>query len=245
MKLHCISSSSKGSSYILASDTEALVLEAGVRLIEVKKVLDFDISKISGVLLSHSHLDHAGYIKQYLDAGLDVYSSKETFLELGVSSHRAHALEPEETIQIGSFRVIPFDVVHDTNHPYGYLIHSEQTGNILFVTDTGYVNHRFDNLNNLIVECNYSDEILESNISSGRLHGAMRNRVYNTHMSLSVLIDMLKANDLTHVVNIVLVHLSDSNSSAKEFKQAVIDATGKNVIIADKNMTINFNISPF
>ncbi|HDY88546.1 MAG TPA: MBL fold metallo-hydrolase [bacterium] len=178
-------------------------------------------------------------------ASLDIYSSPGTFRKLNITSHRAHAIEPEQVIQIGSWRVMAFDVSHDCEQPYGYLIHSEQTGNILFVTDTGYVNHRFDNLNNIIVELNYSDEILESNIASGRLHGSMRNRVYNTHISLSVLIDLLKANDLTHVANIVLVHLSDTNSNAEEFKQAVIDATGKNVIIADKDMTINFSKTPF
>ena len=245
MNLHCISSSSKGSGYVLSSDNECLVLECGTPLIEVKKVIDFDISRISGVTLSHSHGDHARYINQYIDAGLDVFSSKETFLELGVSSHRAHAIETEETVQIGLWKVMAFDVIHDTDRPYGFLIHSEQTGNVLFATDTSYLQNTFDNLNNLIVECNYSDEILESNIASGRLHGSMKNRVYNNHMSSSVLIDMLKANDLTHVANIVLIHLSNSNSSASEFRQAVIDATGKNVIIADKDMTINFNISPF
>ncbi len=178
-------------------------------------------------------------------AGLDIYSSPGTFRKLNITSHRAHAIEPEQVIQIGSWRVMGFDISHDCEQPFGYLISHPECGNVLFSTDTGFLQYSFENLNNLILEANYSDEILESNIASGRLHGSMRNRVYNTHMSLSVLIDLLKANDLTHVANIVLVHLSDTNSNAEEFRQAVIDATGKNVIIADKDMTINFNISPF
>ena len=216
-----------------------------MRISDVKEALGFDLLKVSGCIASHEHLDHSKSIKKFMEAGIDVYSSLGTFNALGITGHRAFAMTPEVPVYIGSFKVLPFNVEHDASEPFGFLINHPECGNVLFATDTGFLKYSFENLNNIIVELNYSDEILESNIASGRLHGSMRNRVYNTHMSLSVLIDLLKANDLTHVANIVLVHLSDTNSNAEEFRQAVIDATGKNVIIADKNIKINFNISPF
>jgi hypothetical protein len=57
MKLHCLNSGSEANGYILeASNGDSLILEAGVRSIEMKKALNFDISKIQGLLLSHQHL---------------------------------------------------------------------------------------------------------------------------------------------------------------------------------------------
>jgi 3-deoxy-D-arabino-heptulosonate 7-phosphate (DAHP) synthase len=57
MKLHCLNTGSEANGYILqASNGDSLILEAGVRAIEMKKSLNFDISKIQGLLLSHQHL---------------------------------------------------------------------------------------------------------------------------------------------------------------------------------------------
>ena len=56
MKLFVTSSSSQGNNYIIYNDTECLLIEAGVKLLEIKKALDFKIDKIRGVLISHEHL---------------------------------------------------------------------------------------------------------------------------------------------------------------------------------------------
>ena len=57
MKLHCLNTGSEANGYILqASNGDSLILESGVRAIEMKKALNFDISKIQGLLLSHQHL---------------------------------------------------------------------------------------------------------------------------------------------------------------------------------------------
>ena len=56
MKLTVLNSNSRGNCYVLQNDTEALIIECGVRLSAVKKALNFNISKIRGVLISHEHL---------------------------------------------------------------------------------------------------------------------------------------------------------------------------------------------
>ena len=58
MKLKVLGSSSSGNCYILESDTEALIIEAGLPFMEVKKALNFNVRKIVGVVVSHSHGDH-------------------------------------------------------------------------------------------------------------------------------------------------------------------------------------------
>jgi DNA/RNA-binding domain of Phe-tRNA-synthetase-like protein len=57
---------------------------------------------------------------------------------------------------------------------------------------------------------------------------------------------MLKANNLSQVNNIVLIHLSDGNSDAEDFQKQVTELTGKTVYVADAGMIIdNFNKKPF
>ena len=55
MFLKCIASGSSGNSYALISDKEILLIEAGVRLMEVKKHINFQISKVVGCIISHEH----------------------------------------------------------------------------------------------------------------------------------------------------------------------------------------------
>lgn len=55
MLLKCVASGSKGNSYILEAENEILLLEAGMKMLDVKKNIGFKVSKIAGCLLSHEH----------------------------------------------------------------------------------------------------------------------------------------------------------------------------------------------
>jgi phosphoribosyl 1,2-cyclic phosphodiesterase len=57
MKLIVVGTGSKGNGYVLQdSKGECLLIEAGMKLIEVKQVLNFNIQNIQGMLVSHEHL---------------------------------------------------------------------------------------------------------------------------------------------------------------------------------------------
>jgi phosphoribosyl 1,2-cyclic phosphodiesterase len=146
---------------------------------------------------------------------------------------------------MAGFTVKPFKVNHDAAEPVGYLIHHNECGNVLFLTDTMYCSYTFASLNNIIIEANYSQEILDERLRSGASPDFLRNRVLQSHMSLNTCKDLLRANDLRSVNNIVLIHLSDSNSDAKQFHKEVSELTGKNVFVAEPGLTIPFNKTPF
>ena len=56
MLLKCVNTGSQnGNCYILENDTEALILDAGVRYKDVLKELDYNVSKVTAVLLTHEH----------------------------------------------------------------------------------------------------------------------------------------------------------------------------------------------
>lgn len=56
MFLKCVNTGSQnGNCYIIENENETLVLDAGCKFSDVKKVIDWNISKIKGVLVSHEH----------------------------------------------------------------------------------------------------------------------------------------------------------------------------------------------
>lgn len=244
MKLHIIGSSSSGNSYILEGKTSALIIECGLPLSKVKESLGFDLSKIKGALVSHCHGDHAKYAPEYMKAGIDVCSSIGT-LETMQYNHRMRVLSASKKYEISEFTVMPFSIEHDAPEPFGYLIKHSECGLVLFVTDTCYLKYKFAGLNQIIIECNYSQEILDSRLSEGDTISLVRNRVIQSHMSLSTCKDVLKANDLSKVNNVVLIHLSDTNSDSALFKNEIESITGKTVTIGEAGKVINFNVLPF
>ena len=55
VKLVCVGSSSAGNSYALDAGNEILLLEAGVKLSEVKKHINYRLQNVVGVCISHAH----------------------------------------------------------------------------------------------------------------------------------------------------------------------------------------------
>jgi phosphoribosyl 1,2-cyclic phosphodiesterase len=246
MILKVLGSSSRGNCYLLENEREALILEAGVKFAEVKRALDFNIKKVVGCLITHEHKDHAGYINEFLGACIPVFASEGTIKNLIIKGDRFPLYcEAGALFKLGGFQIIPFNVMHDCAEPLGFFINHEETGKVLFATDTYYLPCKFAGLNNVLIECNYRLDILEANIAAGRVASIVRNRIIKSHFSYKHCLDALQANDIKAVNNIVLIHLSDGNSDAKAFQEGIKEATGKRVFIAEPGLEINFNKTPF
>ena len=56
MKLKVLSSGSHGNCYLLETNTETLILDCGIPIKDIKIGLNFDLRRVSGVLVTHSHL---------------------------------------------------------------------------------------------------------------------------------------------------------------------------------------------
>lgn len=243
MKLKVLGSSSKGNAYLLDNGKEALLIEAGVHIKEIKKALGFDLSRLKGCLVSHEHQDHARSVSELLKMGSSVWATKGTHAACGtMSHHRACFFEVNGVHSIGGFSVMALSIEHDAADPCCFFINHTETGNIVFLTDTMYCQYTFKNISNIIVEANYSKAIMKEKLSDKEF---LTNRILKSHMSIETCVDFLKANDLRKVNNIVLIHLSDSNSNESDFKKQVEDLTGKTVTVADYGMEIEFNKTPF
>lgn len=239
MQLKVINSNSSGNAYLLESATDTLLIECGVHVNKIKKALNFKINNVNAIV-THSHGDHACSIKDVLNAGIPVYASAETILAAGIlQHHRVNQMVAGTNYSIGSFKVRPFEVNHDV-HCFGFLIKHEECGLVLFLTDTFYCNYHFPGLNNIIIECNHAVDLLQANTQK-----FLQDRIVQSHMNLETCKDLLRANNLSAVNNIVLIHLSDSNSDEERFQREVKEVTGKDVHIAKAGLCIPFNKTPF
>lgn len=227
-----LASGSSGNAYLIDDGRSQLLLECGIRFRDIQIALDFKTSNLAGVLISHEHKDHTKGLKDVLKAGIDCYMSQGTADAENIKHHRLKVVENKKQFKVGSWTVLPFDVEHDVAEPFGYLLMNQEGEKLLFATDTYYVRYKFKGLTHIMIETNYSMDILEENIAEGRVPKVMKKRLLQSHFSLENVKEFLKANDLSKVQEIHLLHLSNNNSDEDRFKKEIQELTGKAVYTA-------------
>lgn len=236
MQLHVIGSSSKGNCYILESNSEALILEAGCKLLEVKKALQWQLSKVVGCCVTHEHNDHAGYAAEFATAGIKVLALPAVQQAKGIKRNFI-PVELGKAYKMGGFTVQPFAVMHDVPC-VGYTVMQQELGKLVFFTDTCACKYRFKGVNTYMVEANYCDAMLEANIEAEKVPMMLRNRLMTSHMELGNTVAFLQSSDLSMVRNIILVHLSAGNAEPTYFEEAVMAATGMPAVAAREGLTL-------
>ena len=228
MDIKVIASGSSGNAYLIGDGHTLLLLDAGIPFKRIQIGCGFRTSMIDGCLVTHRHGDHAAAIPKLIERGIAVYSNADVAgLYEGVQE-----LTALNEYTIGTFRVLPFEAVHDVPC-YGYQVTSAATNEkLVYITDSAYVRYTFTGLTHIMVEANYDEGIMLGNVRDEKIPFSLAERVAGTHMSIDTLIDLLRANDMTKVRQIYLLHLSDNNSDAEVFKRLVQQETGAEVYIA-------------
>ncbi len=234
MGIKVLKSGSAGNAYLLETQKETLILECGINFKDIKKGLNFDISKVVGCLVTHEHKDHCKAISDVLKSGIDVYMSKGTAEGIGLKdnpyNYRINDIKRCEG-KIGDFTVVPFDTQHDVNEPLGFIIYHKELGKIVFITDSYYCKYTFKNVDHILIECNYSESILST------LPG-YRSRILKSHMSLETLKETLKTWDLKGTKDITLIHISGDNGEPDRFQKEIEELTGIKTYIAIPGLEI-------
>lgn len=232
MDITVIASGSSGNAYRISDGDTALLLDAGIPLQRIKQALNFRVRDLAGCLITHAHGDHAKAAGDLAKAGVDVYTSQGTIDTCRLTGHHMKPMKALQEVMIGTFAVLPFDVQHDAPEPLGFLLTSRRTGEkLLYFTDTYYLKYRFTGLTHIMGECNYSMDIVEQSVRNGYIPPELVPRLVKSHMSLEHFLDLLKANDLHEVKQIYLLHLSNNNSDAERFREAVQKLTGTEVYV--------------
>lgn len=232
MKLHVISSSSAGNGYILETNNSALILECGVPFHEITKRVDFD--KLDFGVCSHSHGDHAKYLREYLHRGIRIANNVAIH-------HNSIGITNREMIKMGEWFVIPLTMIHDVEC-YGFLINHVEYGSILFATDTEQMPYKFKGLRHIIIEANYSQETLDNRQLDNKINGYLASRVEKSHLSFEQAKSWIESIDKSDLQSVTFIHLSSGNSSKAEmYVDKMQQSIGVPCRIAEKNSMYYLN----
>ena len=219
-----LASGSSGNCYYLGTSEYGILIDAGISARLIKKILkdkEIDFEKIVAVLITHDHGDHIKTVgclgEKY---NLPIYSTERVhdgidrsrFVEETLFRSRK-IIEKEVPFMIRDFRIVAFEVPHDSSENVGYMI---QFGNQRFTiaTDVGDITEtvtRFLSMaNHLVLESNYDEEMLRF----GSYPDFLKERVSSKtgHLSNREAADFLATHYSTEWKNVWLCHLSRENN---------------------------------
>lgn len=224
MRLCSIASGSSGNCIYAGSDNTHVLIDTGISKKRVEMglhSLDIDPKDLSGILITHEHVDHIqglGVFSRKYE--IPIYATAGTLRGIrackslgAIPEGLYHEVQADETFAVGDIDVKPFRISHDANEPTGYRL--EQGGKSLAVaTDLGvYDDYTVSNLKELdaiVLEANHDIKMLEV----GPYPWPLKQRVLGNRGHLSnelsgrLLCDILHRN-LKHIV---LGHLSKENN---------------------------------
>lgn len=229
VEIKSFGSSSAGNCYQIIDGSSSLLLEAGIN----PKKLNVDFSTVDALLVTHEHGDHAKYIDAILKrSALSVYCTAGTAQFIDAPSYRVMTIKAKEAFTVKGWQIMPFEVEHDAAEPVGYLIQTPSGKKVLFATDTYYIRYKFSGITHFMVECNYSLDKVDELLEAGKIDRNRRNRLVTSHFEINNVLQFFREQDKSAVEEIWLLHLSDSNSDARLFKEKVQAATGAPVYVA-------------
>ncbi|GHV51287.1 MBL fold metallo-hydrolase [Synergistales bacterium] len=232
MQVNVIASGSSGNATLISDGASSLLLDAGINIKRLQIASGFALSGAAGCLLTHEHGDHSKAVKDLAKLGVDIYSSQGTLDRCCLSENRFRAVKALEPFTVGTFKVLPFDVTHDAAEPLGFSVESMATGEkLIYFSDTAYVKYTFTGLTHIVAECNHGEHELRQSVRNDVINVDLARRIVRNHMSVERLTAFFKANDLSRLKQVHLIHLSDNNSNAEKFKAAIQRVTGTEVYV--------------
>lgn len=225
-------SGSSGNCYTVSDGETVVMLDCGLPFRRIERLTGFLLPK--AVFVTHEHKDHSKAAQDFMRRGVDVYMTAGTAAALGIEAqHRLHILNLMEQTTVGRITVSAFPTQHDAREPCGFLL-DDGDDRVLYATDTYYIKYQFPGVTKMLIEANHSYKILEENVGAHILNKSLAERLIKSHFSIENVLAFLRANDLSKVKEIWLIHLSDGNADAGKFARMVEAATGKPVYIGGR-----------
>lgn len=252
LKLISLGSGSSGNCYLLYTETEGLLIDAGIGVRSVKKCLrnyGIPFNRIKHLIITHDHADHVKSVGSVSrDFDLTVYSTLTVHVGINnnycvrckIDPARVRMFEKGDTVTLGSFIVTSFDVPHDSLDSVGYRI---QVGDVVFciMTDVGHLTDEMKKYigeaNYLIIEANYDEEMLKA----GTYPAHLKARILGDkgHMSNVECGNALAENATEKLKHVWLCHLSEENNHPELARKTVEQILRSYGIIAGKDFELD------
>ena len=239
MTFHVIENTTKGTCFAITGEKEALILEAGIEPEKVWKAVNFNLKNISGCLISNQANEVCKFARNFSE-DMNVFSHAEIIRFLNIAHfNKVKAIAAGKTYQIDNFLVLPFLL---QNTCFGYFINHAETGRIVYITHASNIPYKLNDINHVIIECNYMTEKLKENVKNESLRPILSRQIVNNRMSLETVLNWLKMQDLSKTKNILLCNVSEKNSDPETLKERVLLTTKINTEIAVKGLKIDLSI---
>lgn len=251
MRFCVLGSGSRGNATYLESNGTAILIDAGMSGIELRKrlsVIDVDLSEIAGILVTHEHNDHihgVGVISRR--ASIPVYANPATFLAASRTVRKLYSYREFDTgvsFQINDLEIHPFAVSHDAKDPVGFRITNGKTS-FGYCTDTGKVSqlirHRLASCRALVLESNHDIGMLQN----GSYPPYLKQRIRSSqgHLDNETASGFLRELFHEKLEYVILAHLSEENNepgiaykAARRALETVIscEETGLRISVAEQ-----------
>lgn len=224
MRFCPIASGSSGNSIYIGSEKTHILIDCGLsgkRVAAGVNALDIDMDDISGLLITHEHIDHIKGVGVLARRhGIPIYGTART-LEYIYNSREAgdidrkllHEVAPDHSFNIGDLKINPMHVSHDAVDPVAYRI-SNGKKKCVVITDLGtydeYTRKSLQGMDVVLIESNHDVNMLQV----GPYPYYLKQRILSDkgHLSndacCSLLCDILH-DDIKHIF---LGHLSQENN---------------------------------
>ena len=227
-------SGSSGNCYYLFTETDGLLIDAGVGVRFLKKSFaDFGLamSNIHNILITHDHADHVKCVGSLSnDLKVPVYATREVHAGIDnnycvrhkINGANAKHLIKGETVIIGEFNVTPFEIPHDSKDNVGFVVENDGVCFCL-MTDVGHVTEGMKDYiaraHYLVIEANHDDEMLRT----GPYPAYLKVRVAgeNGHLSNKACAEALAMNVTGNIKHVWLCHLSEENNHPELARKTV------------------------
>lgn len=247
-----LGSGSSGNCYLLYTETDGLMIDAGIGIRALKKYLrelPLSMKQIHHLLITHDHADHiksVGAISR--DMGIPVFTTRDVhqgilknrYVRSKVVPSAVRYLQKGEETQIGEFGVTAFGVPHDSTDNVGFRI---EYGNVVFclMTDIGHVTEEMKTFigeaDYLVIEANHDEEMLRN----GSYPEYLKRRIMSAtgHLSNHDCGVALAENATPRLKHVWLCHLSEENNHPVLARKAVEETLHAYGIVAGKDFELD------
>lgn len=172
MHFSVLASGSTGNAFYVETEEQAFLVDAGLSGKQMEALfsgIGRDMSKLSGILVTHEHSDHIkglGVVAR--KHKLPIYANEKTWkaMERSIGEiplEQKFTFDMEQVKMFGSLDIESFGVSHDAAEPMFYVFHHAGK-KLVLITDTGYVSDRMKG-----IISNADAYIFESNHDVGML----------------------------------------------------------------------------
>ncbi|MBT2696850.1 MBL fold metallo-hydrolase [Bacillus sp. ISL-40] len=226
-----LASGSTGNALYVESDEHSFLVDAGFSGKQMEALfgqIDRDISKLSGIFVTHEHSDHIKGIgilaRKYQ---LPVYANEKTWRAMehsvgAIPTEQKFVFNMETVKSFGAVDIESFGVSHDAAEPMFYVFHHGGK-KLVLITDTGYVSDRMkgtiSNADVYIFESNHDVQMLRM----GRYPWNIKRRILSDVGHVSNEDAAFAMSDVVgdQTKRIYLAHLSMDNNMKDLAKMAV------------------------